>query len=187
MSNIQGNINQLLALTTGAVGLVGKPASEQELANAVAERDLAKSYYERAENTLKGLNKNFSEEELENIEEREGLQENLTPERELELKHKYSNKGILGRRKLAQKYKEDKYAYEYNESLTQTYRNNILDKLERDKQARKDSIKRVKEYKKDKVNQLKDMKTSLGRLKDLDENLQYKIIEVLKKEEVNKK
>ena len=186
--SVQANVNQLLTLTTGAVGLFGKPASEQELASAIEERDLAKSDYEKTASTLKEVEKNLSKEELQEAEE-EGLPliSEMSPEKELEYKHKYGNKGIIGRHKLAKKYEQDKAAYEYNQAITQSYRNEILDKIAKDKQASKDSIKRAKEYRKDKIKQINEMKTSLGSFKNLDSNLQYKILEQLKKEEVNKK
>ena len=156
--SVQGSINQLLALTTGGVALLGKPTSQEALTNAIEKRDLAKSEYEKTESDVEKLNKNFSEEEIENIEKREGLHENLTPERELELKHKYSNKGIIGQRKLAKAYQRDRDAYEYNQAVTQKYRNDILKQVEENKQIKRDAAARAREFKKQKQDQMKDLK-----------------------------
>lgn len=130
---------------------------------------------------------------IHNEELQTGTKQPITPDRELELKKKYGNKGMIGRRKLAKAYEEDRYIYESNEGIinkrSKKY-GDILDRVERDIQVREEANKRAEQERKEKQKQmkgLKKIKTSLGALGDLPEHLQNKIIEGLKKEEVNKK
>lgn len=214
MGAIQNSVNQVLGIGT-AIAYGGKRLQDEKLQLALDERNLAKSDFEKTKSDLKEAEKNLSEEELQEIEEEgiQGLEDELNPEKELEYKNKYGNKGIIGKNKLAKEYEADKDKYEKNEAIIQrrksyftsgeyerekaeqekalqNYKNSILGDVEKNKQIREEAIKRAEQERQEQqkqMKQLKKTKTSLGALGDLPENLQDKILEGLKKEEVNKK
>lgn len=139
-------------------------------------------------NDIKDVQDTINHEELQI-----GTKQPITEDEELELRKKYGNKGMIGRRKLAKAYQKDRDTYEYNEAIMQsrsgTY-GDILDRVERDIQVREEANKRAEKERQEKqkqMKQLKKTKTSLGELGELPEHLQNKILEGLKKEEVNKK
>ena len=161
--SVQKNINQALTLTAGAVALTEKnlnDEADQEVAKAIEGRDLAKSRYEKAESEsdLESLKKSLTKQQKKDLEE-DGIPliSEMSPERELDYKNKYSKQGIIGKHKLAERYREDQAVYEYNQALRNSYRSNILDMVEKNKQIKRDSLARAREVKKQKREQMNEV------------------------------